>query len=48
MKMDLSIDHRLEVVVGTNLQKKKVDIIPSTELAMQLNDVRNDPYFIVQ
>ena len=26
----------------------KVEIIPSTEPAMQFNDVRNDPYFIIQ
>ena len=26
----------------------KVEIIPSTEPAMQFNDVRNDPYFVIQ
>ena len=26
----------------------KVEIIPSTEPAMQFNDVKNDPYFVIQ
>ena len=28
--------------------KPKKEIIPSTEPAMQFNDVRNDPYFVIQ
>ena len=33
---------------GRRKPKDKVEIIPSTEPAMQFNDVKNDPYFITQ
>ena len=37
-------------VRGSGIRKPvdKVEIIPSTEPAMHFNDVRNDPYFIIQ
>ena len=33
---------------GRRKPEDTVGIIPSTEPAMQFNDVRNDPYFVIQ
>ena len=33
---------------GRRKPKPKREIIPSTEPAVHFNDVRNDPYFIIQ